>query len=321
MAFIHLHVHSRMSLLDGMIRIEDMVEFAKDNGGAIAITDHGWVGGAAKFAIAAKGVVKPIIGSELYVVGDATVKTVENREWWHLILLAQTAEGYSNLCRLSSFGHAVGYYYKPRVDHARLKQYSKGIICLSGCIGSEVPQLFCSGDEKAAVKAMKWYQSVFGENYFIEIQDHGGIVEHIREPKSEEDERVVVSERALNEFLVLHANKLGIGIVATNDSHYLTRNHGEIHDTMLAMQTGTWKGGSGRLRFPGAEAGHFDFYLKSEKEMLALCKDKWWKIACANTKIVADKIEPNVITFGQQQMPQYVIPADPEFERWLKKRE
>lgn len=315
MAFIHLHNHTRMSLLDGMIRVEDLVEHGAANGGAIAITDHGWLGGAAKFArMATEKGVKPLIGCEVYIVDDSTIKTSENREWWHLILIARTEEGYRNLCRLTTRSYAEGFYYKPRIDKKMLKEYSAGLICLSGCIGSEVPQKFCGGDPKAATAAAQWYQKLFGENYFIEVQDHDGTVEHEREDGSK------IGEDEVNGFLVYVADKLGIGIVATNDAHYSKKDHGEIHDTMLAMQMGTWKGAKDRMRFPGAATGAFNFYLKSEKEMKALSKEKWWQSACVNTATVASLVKGNVITFSKPIIPQYTIPSDPGFEKWLKSR-
>jgi DNA polymerase-3 subunit alpha len=300
-----------------MLRAGDMVKFAADNGGAIAVTDHGWLGGAAKFAYLAKeGGIKPIIGCETYIVDDSSQKTAERREWWHLILLARNVDGYQNLCRLTSLAHINGFYYKPRIDHRLLKAHKEGLIVLSGCIGSEIPQLFLSGNEKGAVRRIQWYQEVFGDSYFIEIQDHAGVVTH---EAVVDGGKMLFAEHDLNTWLVDQAKRHGIGIVATNDAHYLQRQHGEVHDTMLAMQMGSWKSAPDRMRFPGAPEGKFEFFLKNEKEMRALSKEKWWQSAISTTKIVADSIDPSVVPFGSLRLPKFEIPTDdPEFKTWLK---
>lgn len=319
MSFVHLHCHSQHSLLDGLLKVDDMVKYAQINGKAIAVTDHGWLAGVAKFAYAAKeGGIKPILGCEVYIVDNASAKTVEKREWWHLILLAKTHEGYLNLCRLSSLAHMDGFYYKPRIDHRMLKKHSDGLIVLSGCIGSEIPQLFLGGRETDALKRIRWYQEVFGENYFIEIQDHAGTVTH---NAVVEGGTVLYDEHDLNSWLVDQANRAGIGIVATNDAHYLERQHGEVHDTMLAMQTGTWKAAQERLQFPGAREGKFEFFLKTEKEMRLLSKEKWWQAAISNTALVAATVRDDVLKFGSLRLPQYDIPQDdPGFKAWLKQK-
>lgn len=313
MSFTHLHLHSEMSLLDGAIKIPDLCKRAAEIGQtAVAITDHGWIAGAVKFQEAAqKAGIKSIIGCETYVATSETIETPAKSggDTYHLTLLAANVEGYRNLSRLTSLAHLRGLSYKPRIDLQLLSQHSEGLVVLSGCIGAQIPQLIIAGDSDGAEKLAAWYQRVFGERFFIEVMHHGahGGVDHVR---IENDGIVEFTESDLNLALRMLADKLGIGMVATNDAHYLHQHNGDAHDSLLCIGMGAWKEKEGRMRFPGAAHKSWEFYVKSEAEMQAVLPAAWWQTACANTQIVADMIEPNVVPLNEGIMPKFVVPDD-----------
>jgi DNA polymerase-3 subunit alpha len=323
MSFAHLHVHSEYSLLDGAIKIDELIRRAAENDQrAVAITDHGWIAGAVRFQKAAsKAGIKPIIGMETYVATgpDHTAAAKSGGDNYHLTLLAQNREGYLNLMALTSKAHLYGLSYKPRVDYRLLDEHNGGVICLSGCVGAHIPQLIIQDDIAGASRLVEQYQQIWGERFFIEVMAHGstGGVDHVR---IEEDGRVLLTEADLNNALVDLADKHGAGIVATNDAHYLTREDGDAHDTLLCVGMGAWKEKEGRLKFPGQEYQAWEFYIKTEDDMLQMSDEPWWHTACANTAIIADIVESGVVPTGQSIMPKFEIPNDPEFEKWLRSR-
>lgn len=321
MSFVHLHLHTDSSLLDGAIQIEPLVERVEAMGqSAVAITDHGWCSGAVKLVKAAKDKgIKPIIGCEVYVAAQPNMEQPAegSGDMYHLTLLAATPEGYRNLSRITTEAHLRGFSYKPRVDYHTLGRYQEGIIVLSGCVGAPIPQAFAQGNEVAARELGLWFRDTFEGRFFVELQTHGkhGSVDHVR--VTNEQDHTVMSETDLNMALVDLANKLGVGVVATNDAHYLTREDGEAHDTLLCLGMGAWKDKDDRMAFPGEEHGDWQFYVKDEKEMLKASKAKWWQTACSNTKLVADMVEDNVLVLGQQVMPKYEVPTnDTGFRVW-----
>jgi DNA polymerase III subunit alpha len=322
MSFAHLHVHSEFSLLDGAIKVDALCKRAVELGqSSVAITDHGWIASAVKFVEAAKEAgVKPIIGMETYMAttGDMLDPAKSGGDNFHLTLLAKNSEGYKNLMRLTSLAHTQGLSYKPRIDRSTLYIHREGIIVLSGCIGAELPQTIIHGGFKRGMDVAEKFQRMFGEDFYIEIMNHGatGGIEHV---SVERDGKTDFTESDLNNALVMIADRLGIGVIATNDAHYLQRDHGNHHDTLLCIGMGAWKDKPDRMRFPGAEHRAWDFYIKSEQEMLSMSQEEWWQSACANTAILADSISDSIVEFGLNAAPRYRIPDDPDFKAWVAK--
>ncbi|WP_019587458.1 DNA polymerase III subunit alpha [Deinococcus apachensis] len=297
--FAHLHQHTQYSLLDGAAKLKDLLKWVKEvtpTDPACAMTDHGNMHGAVHFYNYATGMgVKPILGYEAYVVpGFGTRRDKKpgvsgEKGIFHLTLLARDFEGYQNLCRLSSRGYTEGYYYKPRIDHELLQEHHKGVIAFSGCLGSEVQQLLLQGREDEARERLLWYQRLFGENYFIEIQDHG-----------------LSEQRKNNPILKAWAQELGIGLVATNDGHYVKKTDATAHETLLAIQTKATLADENRFKFPCDE-----FYVKGLDEMQsALPVSEWGEEPFDNTAHIASicNVELPVGKKRVYQMPALPIP-------------
>lgn len=299
--FAHLHQHTQYSLLDGAAKLKDLLKWAKEvtpagQTPALAMTDHGNMHGAVHFYNYALGMeVKPIIGYEAYVVPgfgtrrDRTRGQDGEKGIFHLTLLARDFEGYQNLCRLSSLGYTEGYYYKPRIDHELLKTYSRGVIAFSGCLGSEVQQLLLAGREGEAKARLLWYREVFGDNYFIEIQNHG-----------------LDEQKRNNPILRTWAQELGIGMVATNDGHYVKKSDATAHETLLAIQTKATLADENRFKFPCDE-----FYVKNLEEMQrALPVSEWGEEVFDNSAAIADLCEVHLPVGKKRvyQMPELPIP-------------
>jgi DNA polymerase-3 subunit alpha len=297
--FTHLHVHSEYSLLDGFGRISALVKAAAQNGmESIALTDHGVLFGAIDFYKAClKENVHPVIGCEVYIAPRGmTVKDPSSKEdRAHLILLAENNIGYKNLMKIVSKGFIDGYYYKPRVDHQCLKEYSEGIICLSACIGGEIPQLIIQNDMAGAKERCLLYQNIFGrDNFFLEVQDH-----RLRE------------EALVNERLLQLSKNLGIPLVATNDVHYVQKEDSENHDILLCIQTGATINEEKRFSFANNE-----FYLKSADEMSRLFSDI--PEAIENTTRIARRCQ---VTFDLEKthLPEFELPVNVNAKDYLKR--
>ncbi len=248
--FVHLHVHTQYSLLDGAIRLDPLFKRVSDFGmDAVAITDHGTMFGALEFYEKAnKAGIKPIIGCECYIAPRSlTEKTpLDKSGLSHIILLAENQEGYSNLCKLATIAQLKGFYYKPRIDKEVLKQYSKGIIGLSGCMRGEISRLIQKGKTDQADEAARFYLGVFGEgNFFLEVQDNG----------------IDIQEEVNQAFLDM-SKRLSIPLVATNDCHYLDKEDVRAHDVLLCIQTGKTVHDSERLKFKTDQ-----LFFKSKDEM------------------------------------------------------
>jgi DNA polymerase-3 subunit alpha len=288
--FVHLHNHSDMSLLDGACRIEDLVRRAADLGmPAVALTDHGNLFGAIHFYEAAKKAgVAPIVGCEAYVAKGSRFDRKVDRKgiegFHHLTLLAKDETGYRNLVRLSSLGYLEGFYYKPRIDKELLAQHASGLVCLSGCLNSEVSRAALDGDDARLRAAAGFYRDLFGEDFYLEIQDHG-----------------IPEERAVAERLVALARALEIPLVATNDCHYLARENALSHEVLLCIQTGKTMADAGRWKF-----GTEEIYVKSAEEMAALFGDV--PEALRNTLAVAEKCRLD-LPMGKLLLPRSPIPA------------
>ena len=266
--FVHLHVHTEYSLLDGACRVADVVAAAAELGmPAIAITDHGVLYGAMEFyAEAKRRGIKPILGCEMYVAPRGH-QDRSARDEYHLTVLAANAVGYRNLVKLVSIGWLDGYYYKPRVDLELLAQMHEGLIVLSGCLGSGVSQALVRDDGERAAKLIADYRAIFGERFFLEIHNH-----HI------------AAEDKVRLALIELSRKHSIGLVATNDSHYLRRDDAAAHDVLLCIGTGRMVADADRLRFDGD-----DFYVKTAEEMRELFADT--PEACDATLRIADMVD------------------------------
>ena len=287
--FVHLHIHSEFSLLDGANRIKDLPVRAKELGmDAIAITDHGVMFGAIDFYKACKKEgVKPIIGCEVYVAPRSRTDKqpgIDNH-YYHLILLAKNNEGYKNLSKLVSLSFVDGYYYKPRIDREILEKYHKGLICLSACLAGEVNQALLSGQNEKAEQVALWHKKVFGDDYYIEIQNNG------------------IKEQVLaNQKLVQLARKLDIPLVATNDAHYLKREDAYNHEVLLCIQTGKRMSDEDRMKFDTDE-----LYVKSPEEMAEYFKA--FPDAIENTVKIAEQCNVE-FEFGHTILPNYDVPPE-----------
>ena len=271
--FVHLHLHTEFSLLDGLARINKLVDIVKERGyRAVAITDHGNMYGAIKFfeACVTKG-IKPIIGQEFYITHD--MKSRSNKsDTGHIILLAKNNEGYQNLLKLSSFAFIDGMYYKPRIDYKLLKEYSKGLICLSACIIGHIPQYILKRQFDEADKLALWFKEVFGDDFYLEIQNHGL-----------EEERIVV------EKLTEMSKRLDIKLVATNDVHYLYKEDSELQDVLMCVQMGKTIDDPDRMKFSTDE-----FYFKTYEEMQEALPG--YEEALDRTLEIADKCNVTIRT-------------------------
>jgi len=297
MSFVHLHTHSEYSLLDGASRISEMVRLAAETGmPAIALTDHGVMYGAIELLAQAKAAgINPIIGQEAYVATRSRNQKEgrADRDPYHLILLVKDLTGYRNLIQLSSLAHLEGYYYKPRIDKALLAEHTEGLIALSSCLGGEVANRLLERDETGAEQAAMEYQRMFGDDYFLEIQNHG----------MEEQLRV-------NEGLARISRRTGIPLVATNDSHYTRRDDAEAHDILLCLQTGTVVSETNRMRFQNDE-----FYLKTPAEMAERFRD--FPEAVANTVRIAQRCHLQLET--RPLLPRFEVPAGQTAEGYLRR--
>ena len=287
--FVHLHVHSEYSLLDGMSRIKDLPVRAKELGmKAIALTDHGVMYGAVDFyKECKKNDIKPIIGCEVYVAPRSRFEKEAGRDsgYNHLILLAKNKEGYQNLSKLVSLSFVEGFYYKPRIDLEILEKYSEGLICLSACLAGSLSQALIQDDMQKAEEIALWHKRVFKDDYYIEIQ-HNGLRQQIM----------------INQKLIQLARKLDIPLVATNDAHYLKKEDSYFHEVLLCIQTGKRMSDEDRMRFETQE-----FYIKSPEEMADYFSE--FPDAIENTVKIAEKCNYD-FEFGVTKLPNYDVPEE-----------
>ncbi|SHF25321.1 DNA polymerase III catalytic subunit, DnaE type [Thermoanaerobacter uzonensis DSM 18761] len=297
--FVHLHVHSEYSLLDGSCRIKDLIAKTKElNMKAIAITDHGVMYGVIDFykEAVAQG-IKPIIGCEIYVAP----RSMQDKEYgidnenYHLVLLAKDMVGYKNLMKIVTVASIEGFYYKPRVDREFLKEHSEGLIALTACLAGEVPSYILRGEYEKAKEAALFYDSVFGRgNFYLELQDHG-----------------ILEQQKVNKELIKLSKETGIPLVATNDVHYLEKKDAKAHEVLLCIQTGKTIDDEDRMSFPTDE-----FYLKSPQEMenlFSCCKE-----AIENTEKIADMCNVE-FEFNKTKLPKYDLPEGVDSYEYLRK--
>ena len=298
--FIHLHTHSHYSLLDGLSKIEDMVKTAKKYGmNALAVTDHGNMYGAIEFYKEAQKIgIKPIIGVEAYIAerGRKDKEFGIDSKRYHLTLLAKNKQGYKNLMRLVTLANLEGYYYKPRMDKEILREFHEGIICMSGCMGSQLSQAVLADNTEKAEALIKEHQEIFGkENYFLEVHAH---------PHIENDKK-------LRDGIIALGKKFKIPVVAGQDSHYLCIDDHDAHNTLLAVNTGADINDSGKLEF-----GVDDFSLIDEKTALKYFSDI--PEAVTNTKVVADLCENYDLELGTAYFPDFPIPENTTADKMLR---
>ena len=299
MSFVHLHVHTEYSLLDGACRIGSMMDRVKELGQtAIAITDHGVMYGCIDFYKAAKAAgVKPIIGCEVYVAPRTMADRIHgiDNEAYHLVLLCESMTGYQNLCKLVSEAFTHGFYGKPRVDLELLEQYHEGLIALSACLAGAIPQYLMENDFDAAKKYALKLSSIFGPgNFYLELQDHG-----------------IEEQQAVNQGVQRLARETGLPLVVTNDAHYLRREDAAMQDVLLCVQTGKTVDDENRMRFETEE-----FYLKSEDEMRQLfpnCDE-----AFENTARIAQRCNVEFV-FYEYHLPAFPVPEGYTNEKYFRK--
>ena len=297
MSFTHLHLHTEYSLLDGACRIQGLVERLKALGmDACAVTDHGVMYGAIDFynAMTEAG-IKPIIGMEGYVCRDRTDRSPAGRENSHLILLCENNTGYQNLMKLSSEAFLTGYYYKPRMDYALIREHHEGLICLSACLSGDLPKMLLNGQEESAQAYVREMQDIFGkDNFYIEIMDHG-----LRE------------EKTVLPRLIALAREMDVPLAATNDCHYLEKKDAEAQEILMCIQTGKVLEDGERMRMDTRE-----LYVKSEEEMRELFRSV--PDAIENTRVITERCNVS-FEFGKTRLPKYPVPGDETAEQMLRR--
>ncbi|MGB9911122.1 MAG: DNA polymerase III subunit alpha [Microgenomates group bacterium] len=297
--FVHLHVHSEYSLLDGLAKIDKLLTKAKELGmPALALTDHGVMYGAIKFYTTAKEIgIKPIIGVETYMAARSRFDKQANidSDRYHLVLLAKNEVGYKNLLKLITIAHLEGFYYKPRIDMEVLKKYHQGLIASSACLDGEIPQLLLLGEDQKAEKKAKEFLDIFGKDFYLEIQPH---------PKIKNQEKA-------NQKLIALSRKLGIPLIATNDIHYVEPEDAEAQDALLAVQTQKKIADKDRITMIDSP----DFYLRSPKEMEEFFAD--FPEALENTLKIAEQCHLE-ISLGNWILPNYPLPEGKTAEEYLK---
>lgn len=297
MSFVHLHLHTEYSLLDGLSKIKKLVNLIKEQGGtACAITDHGNMYGAIEFYKACqKAEIKPIIGCEIYTCqGSRSEKNSQNRKSNHLVLLAKNNHGYKNLMKLVSIGHTEGFYYKPRVDWETLEKYHEDLICLSACPAGEIGSYLLDNDYHKAKTTASKFQKLFGEDYYLEIQRHPGVPELDK----------------INPDIVKISRELGIPLVATNDCHYLKKEEAFAQDVLIMINTQTNINTPNRLSMANTP----DYYVKSPKEMSEQFSD--YPESLENTQKIADKCHVE-IELGKWYFPKFKLPEGKSAEEIL----
>ncbi|MDO4773832.1 MAG: DNA polymerase III subunit alpha [Candidatus Saccharibacteria bacterium] len=302
--YVHLHNHTHHSLLDGLTKIPDMVARVKEMGmEACAITDHGTMSGAIEFYKAAKDAgIKPIVGIETYVAARTRHDRdpAKDKMRYHLTLLAMNHKGYQNLMKLSTVANLEGVYYKPRIDHDLLEQYNEGIICMSGCAGGELGENLRNDDYDKAKEIARWYKSIFGDRYYLELQDHG-------HPDARSHWDV---QKKINDYLERLSEELDIPCVVSSDGHYLSHEDQDAHEILLCVGTGAYLSDEKRMSLKD-----FELHLTEPEDIIS----RWSKTnpsAIANTKVIADRCNLE-IKLGDILIPKFPTPNGESEKEYL----
>lgn len=304
--FVHLHNHTQYSLLDGLTKIPSLISYVKDTGmSAVAMTDHGTLSGAIEFYKEANSQnIKPIIGMETYVAARSyqDKDPTKDKQYYHLILLAMNNEGYRNLMALSTMANLDGFYYKPRIDHELIQKYNNGLIALSGCISGEVGEHLRQNDIKGAKEVAQWYKTIFGDRYYLEIQDHG----HPDHP-SKWDDQVQVNSQILQ-----IGQELSIDCVLTCDAHYLKHDDQEAHEILLCVQTGSYLTDQNRMSLK-----NFELHVTDPIEII----NRWgndYPEVILNSRLIADRCSVS-IDLGKILIPKFPVPEGENEKSYLHK--
>ena len=302
--FVHLHNHTHYSLLDGLTKIPELVEFVKNEGmEAVAVTDHGTMSGLVELYKECndKG-IKPLLGLESYVAARKMTDKdpAHDKQRFHITLIAMNNKGFENLCRIMSNAEVDGKYYKPRTDHDELEKYNEGIICLSGCMGSEISEAIRAGDDKRAFELIDWYRNVFKDRFYLEMQDHG-------HPKSSTHSE---EQRKVNEWHMAHAEELGLPLVVTCDAHYLKKEDQDAHEVLLCIGTAANLSDKNRMTLKD-----YDLHVIPATEII-----EHWQDTCPeavlNTKRIAERCNVD-LQLGRILIPKFPIPTDEDEKTYL----
>ena len=304
--YVHLHNHTHYSLLDGLTKIPELVDFVKKDGmEAVAVTDHGTMSGLVELYKTChdKG-IKPILGLEAYVAARKMTDKdpAHDKQRFHITLLAQNNQGFENLCRIMSNAEEYGKYYKPRTDHDELEKYSEGIVCLSGCMGSEISEAIRAGDDARAIKLAKWYKKVFKDRFYLEMQDHG-------HPDSSTHSS---EQKKVNDWHMAHAKELGIPLVVTCDAHYLNHEDQDAHEVLLCVGTASNLSDPNRMTLK-----NFDLHVIPAEEIIS-----HWENTCPeaikNTRKIADSCNVD-LELGRILIPKFPVPDGESEQSYLEK--
>ena len=304
--YVHLHNHTQFSLLDGLTRIGPLMDFAKEQGmEAVAMTDHGTLSGAIEFYMEAKARgVKPIIGIETYIAArkHTDKEPIKDKNRYHLILLAMNHQGYQNLMKLSTIANLDGFYYFPRIDHDLLEQYHEGLIALSACMGSEIGDKLKQGQYDQAKEIASWYKNLFGDRYYLEIQDHG----HPKNPMTNAEQEMV------NNQVLKLSKELDIPAVVTCDAHYLLHEDQDAHEILLCVGTGSFLSDEKRMSLK-----EFPLHVTPPGELIERWGDDHPELI-TNTKAIADRCNLE-LELGKILIPKFPVPKGDDEKSYLHK--
>ena len=304
--FVHLHNHTHYSLLDGLSKIPELVDFVKSQGmEAVAVTDHGTMSGLVElYKTCNDAGIKPILGLEAYVAARRKEDhdPAHDKQRFHITLLAMNNEGFQNLCHLMSEAEIHGRYYKPRIDHALMEEASEGIICLSGCAGSEISEAIRANDLKRARELIDWYHGVYGDRFYLEMQDHG-------HPDSPTHWDV---QNQINQQLMKFSEETGIPLVVTCDAHYLRHDQQDTHEVLLCVGTASNLSNPNRMSLK-----EFELHVIPPNEII----ERWEKVcpeAVRNSRRIADRCNVD-LQLGRILIPKFPVPEGENEKTYLDK--
>ncbi len=304
--FVHLHNHTHYSLLDGLTKVPELVEFVKNNGmEAVAVTDHGTMSGLVELYKECNAAgIRPLLGLEAYVAARKMTDKdpAHDKQRFHITLIAMNNKGFENLCRIMSNAEEHGKYYKPRTDHDELEKYNEGLICLSGCMGSEISEAIRADDDERALELIDWYRGVFKDRFYLEMQDHG-------HPKSSTHS---AEQKKVNDWHMSHAKELGLPLVVTCDAHYLKKEDQDAHEVLLCIGTAANLSDTNRMTLKD-----YDLHVIPAEEII-----EHWQDTCPeavlNTKRIADRCNVD-LQLGRILIPKFPVPDGEDEKTYLDK--